>query len=230
MQTISTDPRHAIGFVLAWSIAAILYFQSAQPPTPGQRDIVRVLAPPGMALRKVPAGDVPKEQAIQELNAEKKQASGKRLEKIAYLLAVLGADYQQNRDYLLSVFRDCTAARNNAGCSEDTGAYLVNLYRRGHHELLSPLLDGAKSRQASLDELLGSFYSELISQVPSVFIKGIQQRPAGEQKNLCYMAGAGDGSGMPIKNLTKTRKALRALPGEVARQCLQQVEEANKRL
>ncbi|PYP86809.1 MAG: hypothetical protein DMG65_18120 [Candidatus Angelobacter sp. Gp1-AA117] len=184
--------------------------------------------PVGVPLRKVPAGNVPKDEAINRLNEQKKNANGKRLQEISFLLAVLGNDYEKNRDYLLSLLNHCTTGRGI--CDEDPGAYLVNLYRRGHNELLPPLLDAGRTRHAALAELLGSFYSSVITQTPKAFIAAIQSRPQPEQKALCYMAGASDGSGMPPEDVNKVRKALRASTDKLAKDCLAQVEQANKKL
>ncbi len=186
--------------------------------------------PDDAPLRKVPAGNVPRDTAIQQLNVEKKNATGKRAEKIAFLLAVLNSDYAQNRDYLLNILNGCTAPASNVRCDEDAGEYLVSLYRRNHHELLPYLLNAGGTRHAPLAELLGSFYSSVIIRTPEVFLNGVKSRPAAEQQRLCYMAGAGDGSGMPAKDLEQVRKALRGMSTDAARQCLKQVEEANKKL
>ena len=213
-------------FLLLTFAALSVGQQSAAPAA--QPDIVRILMPVGVPLRKVPAGNVPKNEAISKLNELKKSASGKRLQEISFLLAVLGSDYEKNRDYLLSLLNNC--ATRKGICDEDPGAYLVNLYRRGHNELLAPLLDAANTRHAALAELLGSFYSSVITRSPSAFVAAIKTRPQPEQKNLCYMAGAGDGSGMPPEEVNKVRKALRTSSDKVAKDCLAQVEQANKKL
>lgn len=199
-------------------------------PPAAQRDIVRVLMPDDLPLKKVPAGSVPRDQAIQELTSAKKDATGKRALKIAFLLAIEAADYPQNRDYLLNALQNCKSPASKNPCDEDSGVYLVSLYRRGHLELLQPLLDAGQTRHAALAELLGNFYSGVISHSAASFLAGIGSLPPAEQKNLCYMAGAADGSGMPSEDLKRTRQSLRAINSEVARQCLMQVEEANKKL
>src|SRR5947209_15686035 len=182
-------------FLLLTFAALSVGQQSAAPAA--QPDIVRILMPVGVPLRKVPAGNVPKDEAINKLNEQKKNASGKRLQEISFLLAVLGSDYGKNRDYLLGLLNNCATGKGI--CDEDPGAYLVNLYRRGHNELLSPLLDAARTRHAALAELLGSFYSSVITRTPISFFAGIKTAPAEEQKKLCYMEGAGDGASMPSK-------------------------------
>ena len=184
--------------------------------------------PEGLALHKVPAGNVPKDEAISRLNEAKKTAKDKRLQKISFLLAVLGGDYAQNRDYLLGLLKNCTTKK--AICDEDAGLYLVDLYRRNHRELLAPLMDVGKTGHAALAELLGSFYSDVLIRTPAAFIAAIRTRPQPEQKDLCYMAGAEDGSGMPPEDLSKVRKALKASTDKIIRDCLAQVEKANKKL
>jgi hypothetical protein len=208
---------------------AVLTVRVSAWPAPPQ-DIVRTLMPEDAPLKKVPAGNVPRDTAVQQLNAEKKSATGKRAEKIAFLLAVFNSDYAQNRDFLLRILNGCTAPASNVRCDEDAGQYLVSLYRRDHRELLPFLLNAGGTRHAPLAELLGSFYSSLITRTPEVFMNGIKPRPPAEQQRLCYMAGAGDGSGMPAKDLEQVRKTLRGLGNDGARQCLKQVEEANKKL
>jgi len=209
--------------MLLWCAGSIGQ-QTAAP----QSDIVKILMTEGVSLRKVPVGNVPKDEAINRLNEQKKNASGKRLQEISFLLAVLGSDYEKNRDYLLALLNNCTTVRGI--CDEDPGAYLVNLYRRGHNELLPSLLDAGRTRHAALAELLGSFYSSVITQTPNAFITAIKTRPQPEQKTLCYMASAGDGSGMPPADVAKVGKALRRSADKAAKDCLAQVEQANKKL
>lgn len=213
--------------LLLLALTAVSSGQQGAAPTP-QSDIVKILMPEGVSLRKVPAGNVPKDEAIHRLNEQKKNATGKRLQEISFLLAVLGSDYEKNRDYLLSLLNNCTSGKGI--CDEDPGAYLVNLYHRGHNELLPPLLDAGRTRHAALAELLGSFYSSVITRTPSAFIAAIKSRPQPEQKTLCYMAGAGDGSGMPPGDVAKVQKALRGSTDKAAKDCLAQVEQANKKL
>jgi len=213
--------------ILFFMIAALAQNPQGNPPA-SQSDIVRILMPEELALRKVPAGNIPKEEAISRLNAAKKSAKDKRLQKVSYLLAVLGSDYTQNRDYLLGLLNNCITKK--AICDEDAGLYLVDLYRRGHRELLTPLMDAGKTGHAALAELLGSFYSGVLIRTPAVFIAAIRARPVVEQKDLCYMAGAEDGSGMPPEDLSKVRKTLRVSADSLAHDCLAQVEQANKKL
>src|SRR5437763_11255770 len=127
----SLRPRKLNCCILIFFIVAGFAQNPPANPPASQPDIVRILMPEGLALRKVPAGNVPKAEAISRLNEAKKTAKDKRLQKISFLLAVLGSDYPQDRDYLLGLLNNRVTKK--AICDEDAGLYLVNLYWRGHH-------------------------------------------------------------------------------------------------
>jgi len=120
------------------------------------------------------------------------------------------------------------------GCSEDTAGYLIGLYDRGDHSLLRPLLDAGQSSDGALAEILGDFYSNVLSKHPRVFLASVRSRPPKQQHHLCWMAGVTDGGGMGSLMLRDVRHSLRVISSRradplssVAGICLANVNRAN---
>ena len=200
---------------------------AAQGVPGAQGDIVRELMPndaPPQALRLTPAE---KGQAVKRLEAAQKQATGKRAQEIAFLLATLGSNYSKNRDYLVRALHGCYHATAKSNCDEETSEFLEALYKSGHDELLPALLAAWVTDQAALLELLGGFYSNVLTEKPAQFLDSIQSFPMATQKSICALAGSTDGSGMAPETLQQARKQLKAIGSAVALRCLRQVEKAN---
>jgi len=139
-----------------------------------------------------------------------------------------------NRAPALRTLKGCAARPITLACSEDTAGYLIGLYDRGDHSLLRPLLEAGRSSDGALAEILGDFYSNVLSKQPRVFLASVRSRPPKQQSHLCWMAGVTDGSGMGTQMLRDVRHSLRVISSRrdgalssVARVCLANVNRAN---
>ena len=146
----------------------------------------------------------------------------------------LCAQTPANRAAALRRLNGCAARPITLGCSEDTAGYLIGLYDRGDHSLLRPLLDAGRSSDGALAEILGDFYSNVLSKNPRAFLASVRSRPTKQQNHLCWMAGVTDGSGMGTQMLRDVRQSLRVISSRrtdplsaVARNCLANVNRAN---
>ena len=140
-----------------------------------------------------------------------------------------------NRKKALAMLKGCSRSLSSEGCNEDTAQYLIGLYQSGDNSLLVPLLDAGLVSDGALSASLGVFYGELLSKEPHTFLKAIASRPRKEQRQLAWLAGAMDGSGMPKEMLREVRVELsrigaqrRNLLSSVARLSLAEVNRANK--
>jgi hypothetical protein len=119
------------------------------------------------------------------------------------------------------------------GCNEDTAAHAIRLYKKGDRGFLKPLLDLGLKSDGALAEILGDFYSEILWKRPALFLNSLRFRVRKEQKELAWMAGAADGSGMSDKMLHDVRGSLNKISTSrsnlslLARFCLSQVNKAN---
>src|SRR5438132_12693050 len=102
----------------------------------------------------------------------------------------LCAQIPANRVAALRTLKGCATRPITLGCSEDTAGYLIGLYDRGDHSLLRPLLDAGRSSDGALAEILGDFYSNVLSKHPRVFLPSVGSRPSKQQRHLCCTAGA----------------------------------------
>jgi hypothetical protein len=188
-----------------------------------------MLLPDGNIRQLVMPRPSDRERVIHQLRAAQATAQGVRAQEVAFLLAVLGADYERNRDYLLWVMKGCEVSEIKHGCNDMTGDYLISLYEHGHPEILAPLLSSSvKDYNAAGSEGLGGFFSELVAKSPNDFLDAVRSFPASTQRKMCYFAGLADGSGMAPADLRKVRKQLGTMNDEIARRCLRQIEQANK--
>src|SRR5712691_1003178 len=116
---------------------------------------------------------------------------------VVVLLVLLNLDVRgqtpANRAVALRTLKGCATRPITLGCSEDTAGYLIGLYDRGDHSLLRPLLDAGRSSDGALAEILGDFYSNVLSKHPRVFLASVRSRPPNQQRHLCWMAGVTDG-------------------------------------
>jgi hypothetical protein len=214
-------------------ISIMVALASASPPaqnaTGTQEDIVHELMPNGVSLKDLSLKPAEKAQAIKRLESAQPQAAGKRAQQIAFLLATFGSNYGKSRDYLVHALKGCGHPTGKDQCDEDTAGFLIALYNSGHDELLRPLLAAGESSDGALAEMLGDFYSNVLTGRSAQFIESIRLFPLARQKSICSLAGSTDGSGMSRETLEKSRKQLKAMGGTVALRCLREVEKANIR-
>ena len=145
------------------------------------------------------------------------------------MLALLKADYESNRDYLLWVLKGCDTPKIVHGCDDMTPVYLISLYEHGHPEILPSLFRSSlQNYNASGSEALGGLLSDLVVKSPNIFLDNLKSFPVSEQKEICYSAGLADGGGMAPENLKNLEKRLDVLNDEMADTCIRQIEKANK--
>ena len=145
-----------------------------------------------------------------------------------------GAGQSLTRKKALAMLKGCSRSLYSEGCNEGTAEYLIVLYRRGDKSLLGPLLDAGLISDGALSQSLGSFYGELLSKEPRTFLNALASRPRKEQRQLAWLAGAMDGSGMPKEMLQQVRAVLSKMGAQrrnrlssVARLSLAEVDRAN---
>lgn len=105
---------------------------------------------PDVVSRLLPNPDNPREvltvtpseraDVIKQLRTAQAHATGDQLRQTVFLLALLNSDYQRNRDYLIHELRACTMKTIRSGCDENTAAFLIGLFERGHGDVLPPLM------------------------------------------------------------------------------------------
>ncbi len=217
--------KHLSVVLLLFLLATVEVAQQHATP-----DIIARLLPDHDARRVIDLNPAEKAKAVEQLRLIQKRATGERSQEVAFLLAAYDVDYEKNRDYLIHTLRGCTSPSIKFGCNDNTGAFLIALYERGHKELLEPLmLLGKDSYNAALAEGVGAFYSEVLLKHTAEFLSTIRPFPSQTQRRLCELAGTGDGGGMSPADLKRVRKQLGAeREDEVAAKCLRAVEAANK--
>jgi len=151
-------------------------------------------------------------------------------------LSLVSAQTPKNRNEALRTFKACIRPTRPAtlDCSEEFVANVIAFYNRGDYSLLRPLLDAGLSSDGALSEELGDFYSKVLLKNPRRFLKSVRLRPVKQKHQLCWMAGAVDGSGMEPQMLRSVRHSLRVISSRrtdslssVARICLANVNRAN---
>jgi hypothetical protein len=156
---------------------------------------------------------VPREDAVAALTGAQSSASGSKADAIAYLLVILNADAASNRSRLADSLRACT--RDAENCDERIVSYMGDLFERGDSTELDPLLDAGKATEASLAEVLGLTYQDMIVSNPRAVITAISHRPGKDQRRLCHLMAAGDGSGLPEENAAVITTSLEEMAREV---------------
>ena len=165
---------------------------------------------------------------VKLLLREQPSATGERARDIAYTLAVLGSEYRQNRDYLLSLLNAClsksTLPAENDVCNARLLEYMTNLYWRGDSELLIPLLQIADDREDTIGQI-GYFYGDLLDSRTNVVLQGMVILAAGKQQMVCKLAGEYDFS-INSPKFERVSKRLRAIGNQIAQRCLEEAQIA----
>ena len=136
------------------------------------------------------------------------------------------------RGEALRTLKVCSTRPMTLNCNEDTAGYLIGLYKHGDRSLLRPLLDAGRHSDGALAELLGDYYSDVLTARPRSFLLSLNSRSLKQQRHLCWMAGATDGGGMNASTLRKARRSLRGFSSDknlagVARICMSEVNRVN---
>jgi hypothetical protein len=219
--------RAVIGIALL-AIAAAAPGQSPNPMAKSNQSIVERLMPNGGVHPLLLPSPEQREHVVRQLQRMQNDASHPEAQQVAFLLAVLGVDYERNRDYLIWVLKGCNVPEVVHGCDDMTGEFLAYLYEHGHSEVLTSLMKYGNSYNAAGSEFVGTFLSETVAKSPDIFLDAVRSFPVPTQKKICYFAGLADGGGMAPSNLRIARKALAAKLDDVAARCLREIENANK--
>jgi hypothetical protein len=217
----------AIGIALL-VIAVTALGQSPSSPDENGRTVVEKLMPDGGPHPILLPKPEQRASVIRQLQRMQNDAHHPEAQQVAFLLAVLGVNYERNRDYLIWVLRGCSVPEVTHGCDDMTGDFLAYLYEHGHDEVLIPLMKYGNSYNAAGSEFVGTFLSETVAKSPDSFLDAVRSFPIPAQKKICYFAGLADGGGMAPANLRIARKALAARPDDVAVRCLREIDDANK--
>ena len=183
-------------------------------------DILKQLAPNDVPPRSLALKPAEKARAIRLLVAVKRDETEWRRQLAIYLLAMLGYDYERNRDELLKVWR-----RDG---DDGTMAMLIRLYEQGHKEILQPLLARYDGWNASTSEGLGEFYGDQLEKNPKDFLAVLATFSPRRQLYLCTMAGVADGGGMNPRTERKVLANLKEIGGDVANRCARGVRAGNQ--
>jgi hypothetical protein len=166
---------------------------------------------------------------VDRLRREQPNAWGEERMTKTYALAVFNVEYQQNRDYLLSLLNICLSNPKRSALedicdNEKLYQYLANLYWRGDTDLLGPLLQAVGETQAGVVNEAGLFYADLLNRRTVDFLRGLASLPVEKQKAVCELAGKED---LSFKSPMRERvaKQLRAIGGDSATHCLQEIEK-----
>ena len=213
-----------------YSFLLVATFAIATGQNRPKPDIVATLLPNGDPHRMLKLSATEKQAAIEQLQAAQKQLTGKKQVPVAFLLAALGSDYEQNSNYLIRNLRKRAGPSPGSDCDAyATGEFLIVLYERGHQDLLRPLmLTGLDSYNAALQESLGSFLSTVLINNPVIFLDTIRPLTSKTQRRVRDLSGRTDGGRMSPADLHLVRYKLNAIHDELAETCLRAVEAANR--
>jgi hypothetical protein len=148
---------------------------------------------------------------------------------VALLSTVIPAQSRWDRSKALRSLRSCANHSMNSGCDEDASQYLVELYNRGDHRLLEPLVNAGSYSDGALSEVLADFYSDMLWKRPGQFLEALSSHSAHNQRTDCMLA-----SQMGGDQLLSVRRSLRNFSSakygrlsKVARTCLAEINRAN---
>jgi len=196
------------------------------------KEILRTLVPNEYA-EATKLSSVNHNEAVSALSEEQERAIGMRAISIAYLLAALGDNYEDNRDKVTSAIADCRSGIITDSCDLIVG-YGIDLFNRGDKSFLKTLLDVGIGSDGALSESLGDFYANVLWKQPDLFLQGVSGYPNNQQAELARLAGAADGFGMGDDMLRDVRNSLQQLSAQknplapVAKTCLDGVNKGDK--
>ncbi len=207
-------------------LAAAAVGQNPRPNT----DVVQQLMPSGVPTDLARVTEREKPLAVERLKSAQVDATGKRAQQVAFLLAHLGFQYAKNRDYLLRTLYGCRT--HKVSCDEDTAMFVIALYEDGDPSVLKALLRAGLHSDAALSEVLGDFYADVLIKNTRTFLVNVRVFPPVQQRALCESAGWRDGGGMSPDELKTVQVRLKEINGNSALQCAEAlakaVAEANK--
>ena len=190
--------------------------------------IFQELAPDTIPLTDIKPKPANRARAIRLLLAIKHNETGWNRQKAIYLLAMLGYDYERNRDELLKVWHGCVVKEDGTECDFMTALALIGLYEHGHKELLRPLLAGCRNSDGALSEALFPFYAEQLERNPRDFLAALASFPRKEQQSICKYAAWEYDDGPDPETLRKVFNRLMKIGGGVADRCARSYKESGQ--
>ena len=199
------------------------------------KEILAALFPNGTWARPTDLQQYERDEVVRALKGAQREAPHLRALGIAFLLAVLGEDYQLNKSKLVEELAGCRTKPHleDANCRELVSDYLIELGRRGDRSVLGSLFDISHTADGALAESLGDFYSDALDNYPAQFLLALKPYSYIEQWEVCSLAGRVDGGGMSDETIAKLKRTLTHIPatnGSLAhetRRCLVAIKEAN---
>jgi hypothetical protein len=181
------------------------------------RGILHQLSPEDTVRPDLVLAPADKAETIRLLIEAKQNQTGWHRQLAIYYLAYLGQDQSQNVRNLLQIWR-------SAG-NKDTMALIIQLYRRGHSELLVTILKAVERSDAALAEELGDFYGDQLSSHPRRFIAALSHLSVEAQKAICGRAGASGEEGTKPQVEGEILRRLAILNSPVAARCIVNVKK-----
>lgn len=105
----------------------------------------------------------------------------------------------------------CIRNHSDPRCNEDAAAYLTEVYDHGDKTLLPLLVRAGAHSDGALSEILGTFYSDVLTKSPRPLLVAIARLSSKEQKSVIFLAATGDGSGIPEEDLSTVSRKLSVL-------------------
>ena len=174
-------------------------------------------------------------EVIRVVSEAKSKANNERATGMSFVMAVLGHEYNSNRDVLYAELNKCANKTypEDSECRYTIAGYLMELGRRGDASVLPALFDITDKADGDFAESLCSFFSDMLAQRAQEFLMMLEKLPKKAQGDPCNHAGWEDGSGMGEERLNDVRRSLNELMldetlASVAQRCLSGVEAAHK--
>ena len=202
-------------------IAVLLLICCAASAVAQESDIVERLMPGGVVdIPRIKSA--PRKESIAELGKVQADATGKRRQQIAFLLAALDSEYKKNSKILLDVLKTCSAPQTE--CDQQTIEYLEALYWLGHRDVLAPLMESASTSDGTMAQSLGVFLGDVLLKSSRDFLDRLAQVSSAEGKNVCFLTAAANAGGAAPERLEKIRGALMFSAERLGQRCLRQMD------
>jgi hypothetical protein len=190
-------PLIVLWLIVVVAIACVA--QEVQEPANATVDTVSSMMPNGVPTEIVMPKGLEKASSIRKLKAEQAKATGTRAQQIAFLLAILGSEYEKNCSFLVRALKGCDS-RLSHDCGWNTAAFVIGLFQRGDKKLLKPLLELGIKSDGALSEILGDFYADTLVQETSEFLDDIRSLPMPIRRKVYFLAGGRVGAEWVQKN------------------------------
>ena len=168
-----------------------------------------------------------KAEAIAGLRRAQSSARGKQAQKIAFLLASLGWQYERNRDLLIATLAECAKPQPIHDCDEETAGLLIALGGRRDAAILDAMLTAVSRADGALAASLGEFFQTLLRDSPDRFLRGLKIVESETIAAACGLAATGDGGSVDKDARVKIRASLQRAHNPEASACLRAFDAAS---